>query len=290
MELQIAIFAANLRTMKLTLGFSTCPNDTFIFDAWVNKKIDTEGLETETILTDVEDLNKRAFNHEIDITKLSAGAFFQVAGQYLALLSGSAMGRRNGPLLIGKAGCNYKIPEHGIVAIPGIHTTANLLFALFFPELVFKREMLFSAIEDAVLNEKVVAGVIIHESRFTFEKRGLVKIADLGELWERKTGLPVPLGVIAVSNALPGEIQRKVNRVLKRSIEFALAHPDSSKEYVKKYAISTDDSIVDKHIGLYVNQFTVDMGQEGKEALRRLSEVASENRIVDKVVDNYFIE
>jgi 1,4-dihydroxy-6-naphthoate synthase len=275
--------------MKLTLGFSTCPNDTFIFDAWVNKKIDIEGLEAETILTDVEDLNKRAFNHEIDITKLSAGAFFQVAGQYSALSSGSAMGRRNGPLVIGKAEC-LKISKNGIIAIPGIHTTANLLFTMFFPELGLKREMLFSEIEDAVLNEEVVAGVIIHESRFTFENKGLVKIADLGELWEKKTGLPVPLGVIAANNSLPDEIKSKANRILRRSIEFALEHPDSSKDYVRKFANNSDDSIVDKHIRLYVNQFTVDMGREGKEALRKLFEVASEYRIVDKAVDNYFID
>lgn len=276
--------------MKLKLGFSTCPNDTFIFDAWVNNKIDIEGLETETILTDVEDLNKRAFNHEIDITKLSAGTFFQVTGLYRALMAGSAMGRGNGPLVIGKAGCSQKISEHGTVAIPGIHTTANLLFTLFFPELVLKKEMLFSAIEDAVLNEEVAAGVIIHESRFTFEKRGLIKIADLGELWENKTGLPVPLGVIAVSNSLPVDLQQKVNRVLRRSIEFALTHPDSSKPYVKEYANIPDDAIIDRHIGLYVNQFTISMGREGKDAIVRLFEVSSGKEIVHKTVDNYFIE
>jgi len=275
--------------MKLTLGFSTCPNDTFIFDAWVNKKIDIEGLEANAILTDVEDLNKRAFHQEIDITKLSVGAFFQVTGQYSALTSGSALGRKNGPLVIGKAECQ-KISEHGIIAIPGIHTTANLLFTHFFPELVLKREMLFSEIEDAVLNDEVVAGVIIHESRFTFEKKGLVKIADLGELWENKTGLHVPLGVIAVSKSLPDEIKRKANRVLRRSIEFALTNPDSSKNFVRKFACSMDNTIVDKHINLYVNQFTIDLGLEGKEAIRRLSEVASANRIVDKIVDNFFID
>lgn len=275
--------------MTLTLGFSTCPNDTFIFDALVHKKIDTEGLDFKVVLADVEELNRNAFAGNIDITKLSYHAFATVAGNYKLLNSGSALGYKNGPLLI----ANRKIATSEMaglsVAIPGKHTTANLLFSIFFPQVKAKREFLFSNIEEAILDGKVDAGLIIHENRFTYEKKGLVKIVDLGERWEAKTGSPIPLGGIAIHRKYPIEIQQSINRVLKRSIEFALDNPSESSEYVRCNAQELEAGVVQKHIGLYVNNFTVDLGETGKNAVRTLYKKAVEEKIITSIPDDIFV-
>ena len=192
--------------MKLTLGFSPCPNDTFIFDALVNKKIDTEGLEFEPLLEDVETLNQWALQAKLDITKLSFPAFFQSLDDYVLLNAGSALGKGVGPLLISKSEVSpdevrVKKPEvnEKTIALPGINTTANLLFSFAFPEAQQKKFMIFSAIENAVLNDETDLGVIIHENRFTYQQKGLHKILDLGEYWEEKMKAPIPLGGIAIS-------------------------------------------------------------------------------------------
>lgn len=275
--------------MKLTLGFSTCPNDTFIFDAMVNGRIDTEGLEFTLLLADVEELNKRAFNCELDITKLSYHAYAYVSENYILLDSGSALGNNNGPLLISK----YKIYPDELssvkIAIPGKYTTANLLMGIAYPEAVNKFEYNFSQIEEAILSKEVDAGVIIHENRFTYKEKGLQKITDLGEYWETKTHLPIPLGGIAVKRDLPLYIQQKVNRVLQKSVEFALQNNKESYAFVKRYAQELKDEVIQKHIRLYVNSFTVNIGDNGKEAVTTLYNEATKNKIIPVINKQIFL-
>lgn len=275
--------------MNLSLGFSTCPNDTFIFDAMIHQKVDTEGLKFEPVLADVEELNRNAFAGNIDVTKLSYHAFAYIAENYKLLTSGSALGYKNGPLLIGK----HKIYPDEVadlkVAIPGKYTTANLLFSIVFPSVKEKMEYLFSDIEEAILDGEVDAGVIIHENRFTFEKKGLKKIVDLGEDWEEKTKMPIPLGGIVINRKFDIQLQQKVNRIMKRSVEFALANPNSGYGFVKKYAQEMDDDVIQKHIGLYVNNFTVDLGEKGRNAVKTLFERAAEERIINKVEHDIFV-
>jgi 1,4-dihydroxy-6-naphthoate synthase len=275
--------------MKLSLGFSTCPNDTFIFDAMVHQKVDTEGLEFEPVLADVEELNRNAFAGKIDITKLSYHAFAYVAENYNLLTSGSALGYKNGPLLISKRKI-YNDEVTGLkVAIPGKYTTANLLFSIVFPSVNQKKEYLFSDIEEAILDGEVDAGVIIHENRFTFEKRGLKKIIDLGEDWEEKTKNPIPLGGIVINRKFDVQLQQKVNRVMKRSVEFALANPGSGYRFVKNYAQELNDDVIQKHIGLYVNNFTLDLGEKGKNAVKTLLKRAADENIIKYVEHDIFV-
>lgn len=276
--------------MKLSLGFSTCPNDTFIFDAMIHQKVDTEGLNFDVLLADVEELNKNALNSSIDITKLSYYAYNYVATNYKLLSSGSALGYKNGPLLISKHRIYPDEVSDLRVAIPGKYTTANLLFGIVYPDVKEKKEYLFSDIEDAILDNEVDAGVIIHENRFTFEKKGLKKIIDLGEDWEQKTGKPIPLGGIVVHRKFDNETHLKINRVLKRSIEFAFENPESSYEYVKRYAQELNDEVIKKHINLYVNNFTIDLGTIGKEAVMTLYERAKKEKIIEELPDNIFVK
>jgi len=275
--------------MKLTLGFSTCPNDTFIFDAMIHKKVDTEGLEFDVVLADVEELNRNAFTGNIDVTKLSYHAFAYIANNYKLLTSGSALGYKNGPLLISKRKIYREEIADLKVAIPGKYTTANLLFSIAFPKVKEKKEYLFSDIEEAILDGEVDAGVIIHENRFTFEKKGLKKIIDLGEDWEEKTKSPIPLGGIVIQRKFDLETQQKVNRVLKRSVEFALANPNSSYRFVKNYAQEMNDDVIWKHIDLYVNNFTVDLGEIGKKAVKILFDRAISGKIIEPVQDDIFV-
>ena len=255
--------------MKLTLGFSPCPNDTFMFDALVHAKVDTEGFEFEVVMEDVEALNQRALNNDLDVTKLSYHAFLHCVQDYALLNSGSALGRNCGPLLIQQKG-NSPITANSKIAIPGKNTTANLLLSIAFPHLQNKEEMLFSDIEQAVIDGRVVAGLIIHENRFTYQEKGLEKIQDLGEFWETETGLPIPLGGIVVKRDLPLEVQQKVQRVLKRSVQFSFNHPKSAKEYIRCYAQEMDEQVMYEHIKLYVNDFSLDLGEEGKHAVEEV--------------------
>ena len=255
--------------MKLTLGFSPCPNDTFMFDALVHAKVDTEGLEFEVVMEDVEALNQRALNNDLDVTKLSYHAFLHCVQDYVLLNSGSALGRNCGPLLIQQKG-KTPLTADSKVAIPGKNTTANLLLSIAFPYLQNKEEMLFSYIEQAVIDGHVDAGLIIHENRFTYQEKGLEKIQDLGAFWETETGLPIPLGGIVVKRDLPLEVQQKVQRVLKRSVQYAFDHPKSAKEYIRCYAQEMDEQVMYEHIKLYVNDFSLDLGVEGKQAVEEV--------------------
>jgi 1,4-dihydroxy-6-naphthoate synthase len=258
--------------MKLTLGYSPCPNDTFIFDAMVHGKIDTEGLEFEVSLADVEELNRRAFAGTLDISKLSYHAYTALTDKYILLRSGSALGNNCGPLLV----ATRKIAKEDVsalqIAIPGKFTTANFLLSFAFPKADKRSEMLFSDIEAAVLSGKVDLGVIIHENRFTYHERGLIKIMDLGEHWEQSTGLPIPLGGIVARRSMDAELIQKINRVLHRSIEFAFANPDASREYVSEHAQEMSYEVMQKHIALYVNHYSLDLGEKGEAAVNKLFE------------------
>lgn len=275
--------------MRLSLGFSPCPNDTFIFDAMVHGRIDTEGLQFDYFLTDVEELNKKALTADVDITKISYHAYAYVAENYLILDSGSALGHRNGPLLISKRRIGIDELPKLKVAIPGKYTTANLLFSIAWPDIVNKKEYLFSKIEDALLSEEVDAGLIIHETRFTYYKRGLHKLADMGEYWETMTGLPIPLGAIVIKRSIPDDIAQKVNRVLRRSLEYAYKDSFASYDFVAGNAREMDSTVMNNHIKLFVNEFTIDLGLRGREAIIELFRIAREKGVLPVLPERIFL-
>jgi 1,4-dihydroxy-6-naphthoate synthase len=275
--------------MKLTLGFSPCPNDTFIFDAMVHGRIDTEGLEFDYFLADVEELNRRAFAGNVDITKMSYFAYAYAAENYLILDSGSAIGRKNGPLLISKRPINPDELSDKLIAIPGKYTTANLLLSIAWPDALNKKEYLFSDIESALLNDKVDAGLIIHETRFTYYKKGLLKIADMGEYWEKLTNLPIPLGAIVINRSVPHKIALKVNRILKRSLEYAYRDSIASFDFVVGNAREMDRNVMNSHIKLFVNDFTLQLGIEGRAAIEKLFDVAREKKIIPAMPERIFL-
>jgi 1,4-dihydroxy-6-naphthoate synthase len=281
--------------MKLTLGFSPCPNDTFIFDALIHGKIDTEGLTFEVCFDDVETLNQKAMNGELDITKLSFHAFAHVANQYALLDAGSALGFGVGPLLICKKENIDHVAEqlelqnpNLTVGIPGKYTTANFLLGVAYPQLTQKRELVFSDIEDALLSGAIDLGLIIHENRFTYQDKGLHKVVDLGNYWEELTQCPIPLGGIVVNRNLDDEVQQKVNRLVRKSVEFAFAHPKSALDFIRAHAQEMEESVMYKHIELYVNDYSVDLGQVGKKAINTLFAMATERQVIPAIeVDLY---
>jgi 1,4-dihydroxy-6-naphthoate synthase len=259
---------------KFSIGFSPCPNDTFIFDALVNKKIDTGNMEFEPVLEDVETLNRWAIEGKLDITKISYGVWPAIQRDYSLLNSGSALGKGVGPLLISRREMpNYKsqITELS-VALPGEHTTANLLFSMAFPGARNKKFMTFSAIEDAVLKGETDCGVIIHESRFTYEQKGLHKLIDLGDYWEQQTGLPIPLGGIVMKKEFNSEAINKVDALVRKSLEFAFSNYPSLPDYVRMHSQEMEESVMRKHIDLYVNDFSLQLGDEGRRAIEQLTQ------------------
>lgn len=274
---------------KLTLGFSPCPNDTFIFDAMVHGRIDTEGLEFDYFLADVEELNRKAFASEVDITKMSYHAYAYVAENYLILDSGGALGHRNGPLLISKDNSGTFGMESKKIAIPGKFTTANLLFSIAWPEAKNKIEYLFSDIEQALLNDEVDAGLIIHETRFTYKKMGFHKLADMGEFWEEYTGLPIPLGAIVINKNIPEDIALKVNRIIRRSLEYAYKDSFASYDFVAGNAKEMDSTVMNNHIKLYVNEYSLDLGNKGREAIYTLFRIASEKGVIPQIPSRIFL-
>ena len=277
--------------MKLSLGFSPCPNDCFMFDAIVNRRIDLESLEFSIRMADVEALNKAAFAGQADVTKLSYHAYAYCTRDYVLLDAGSALGRNCGPLLISKRSIAVEEVAAGTlaIAIPGRYTTANFLLGLAFPAALNKSELLFSDIEAAVLDGRFDAGLIIHENRFTYAAKGLTKIIDLGEFWEGETGAPIPLGGIVVNRSLPGEVQRAVNRVLRRSVEYAFAHRAASLPFVREHAQEMSEEVMYRHIDLYVNAYSVDLGVEGKRAVELLFARAAGTGIIPDVKQSLFI-
>jgi 1,4-dihydroxy-6-naphthoate synthase len=279
--------------MKLTLGFSPCPNDTFIFDALIHHKIDTEGLEFEVSYDDVETLNQKALKGELDITKLSFHAFAYVANQYALLDAGSALGFGVGPLLISKNNLNdseLQTPNSQLkIGIPGKYTTANFLLGIAYPHLLNKQELVFSEIESALINEQIDLGLIIHENRFTYQDKGLTKIVDLGDYWEKLTGCAIPLGGIVINRNLDREVQLKVNRLIRQSVEFAFAHPKSGIDFIRQHAQAMEESVMYKHIELYVNKYSINLGEEGRKAVDTLFKLAQERNIIPAIQENLYI-
>lgn len=262
--------------MKFTIGFSPCPNDTFIFDALVNNLIDTESFDFEVLLEDVQTLNIWAMSNKLDISKISYGVLPLILKNYLVLKSGGALGEGVGPLLIAKKPKNVLSSIKNLsVAIPGENTTANLLFSYAFPGVINKKFLVFNQIEDAVLTGKADAGVIIHENRFTYQERGLIKLMDLGEFWEKKTQLPIPLGGIIVKREFDPEVQQKLERLIRKSVEYSFNNYPIISPFVSKNSQEMSEDVMRKHINLYVNYFSKDIGEKGKAAVDKLLEVFS---------------
>jgi len=260
--------------MKLTLGFSPCPNDTFIFDALVNNKIDTGGLSFEVVLEDVQTLNKWAMEGRLDASKISYGVLPLVLDEYVVLNAGGALGKGVGPLLITKEeGINPSLIAGKSIALPGENTTAHLLFSLAYPEAKNKRFMIFSDIENAVVDNKVDLGVIIHENRFTYMQKGLKKVTDLGEYWEKETHSPIPLGGIVMKRTFDTVLQKKLDALIKESVEYAFNNYPLLADYVKQHSQEMEETVMRQHIDLYVNNFSIQLGPEGKTAVKKLLSV-----------------
>lgn len=281
--------------MKLTLGFSPCPNDTFIFDALIHHKIDTEGLEFEVFFYDVETLNKKVFRSELDISKISYHAYAYALENYILLNSGSALGFGVGPLLISKnpalnLDTVLKNSQNLKVAIPGKYTTANFLLGLAVPNLNDKVLYSFSDIEGALLRGEVDLGLIIHENRFTYQDKHLHKVIDLGDFWEERTASPIPLGGIVINRKIDLETQYKVDRVLRKSVEYAFANPKSGIDFIKLHAQEMDEAVMYKHIDLYVNEFSVDLGQEGRRAIQTLFDHALALKTIPTIHQKLFLD
>ncbi|MFD2969385.1 1,4-dihydroxy-6-naphthoate synthase [Sphingobacterium bambusae] len=289
--------------MKLTLGFSPCPNDTFIFDALIHHKIDTEGLEFDVQYQDVETLNQQAFSGTLDITKLSYHAFAYAAKDYELLDAGSALGFGVGPLLIakdeklaarlqaildGKAELSTEDSKLR-VGIPGKYTTANFLLGLALPALQDKIALVFSDIEQALLEERIDLGLIIHENRFTYQDKGLHKVVDLGDYWERTTGSPIPLGGIVIKRSLDPQLKLRVNELIRKSVQYAFAHPKSSVDYVRSHAQEMEEEVMYKHIELYVNRYSENLGDEGRRAIQQMFDKALDLSIIPSSTQSLFL-
>lgn len=288
--------------MKLTLGFSPCPNDTFIFDALIHHKIETEGLDFEVEYHDVETLNHHAFNSKLDITKLSYHAFAYAIEDYELLDAGSALGFGVGPMLITKDPllaeelsqyAGKQLPERFAnlrVGIPGKFTTANFLLGLAYPDLQNKVELVFSDIEKSLLDGSIDVGLIIHENRFTYQERGLYKIKDLGDFWEQTTNSPIPLGGIVIRRDLPQETKERVNRLIHDSVAFAFANPKSGLEYIRSHAQEMEESVMYKHIELYVNQYSSDLGEVGRKAVQQMFDKALDLKLIPNTEKQIFLK
>lgn len=276
--------------MKCSLGFSPCPNDTFIFDALVNRKIDSGDLSFDVVLEDVQTLNEWAIAGKLDITKLSYGVLPLVLEQYILLNSGSALGRGVGPLLITNKDQGMMHVEDNLIAIPGEHTTAHLLFSLAYPHAKKKVFLRYDKIEEFVLSERGL-GVIIHENRFTYQDKGLHKITDLGDYWEKHTGRSIPLGGIVIKRSLPVTIQETIDRLIRESIEYAYRHHHAElTDYVKKHSQEMSEAVMRQHIDLYVNKYSINLGEEGRTAVNKLLEVYKQDHPGIHLRDDVFLD
>ncbi len=269
--------------MRVSLAYSPCPNDTFMFHAMVEGLVDTEGISFDVILSDVEDLNLRAVSGTYDISKMSYHGWFNVMESYRMLESGSALGYDCGPLCVCRAGNQAAVssevpgdvvtpPKTLRVAIPGKYTTGALLYDLAFEGRGIKVPMLFSDIGRSVLSGECDVGVLIHESRFTYAEQGLELVCDLGSWWHRISGAPIPLGGIATKRNLGEEFAQKIERVLRRSITFAMKHPEASGSYVAAHAQEISEDVLKRHIEMFVNKYSLSLGDEGLRAVRLLKD------------------
>ena len=278
---------------SLTLGYSPCPNDTFIFYALIHDKIDTKNLKFKETLLDVETLNQKALHTELDLTKISYHAFGHMRKNYCLLRAGGALGRGCGPLVIAKNEYAMEELRGKKIAIPGKLTTAYLLLQLYNPDFRLQTsdllEMPFDKIIDAVAKEEVDAGVIIHESRFTYPSYGLKQIIDLGEWWEKQTGHPIPLGGIIAKRSLGEGLNKKINKTIKSSIEYAFSNRSEPMDYIKKHSQELSDEVINQHINLYVNNYSLNVGQDGEKAVIALLSRAEEAGIIPKVKQEIFV-
>ena len=254
--------------MRLKLSISPCPNDTFMFHALVHGLVDCEGLEFDVEYHDIEELNRAAMAAEPDVSKISCAVLPALKRDYAMLDSGAALGRGNGPLLVKRKGFQGELKR---VAVPGEYTTANALVSGLFPLIDELSPVLFSEIAEAVERGDFDGGVLIHEGRFVYERRNLELVADLGVEWERMTDLPLPLGGIVVRRELGDDVRGRVERTLRRSIEYAFANPSASRDYVKAHARELEDDVIDKHIALFVNEFSLSLGEQGRHAIAYLT-------------------
>lgn len=283
--------------MTLKLGFSPCPNDTYIFDALVNNKIGTEGISFEVIMEDVQTLNEMAIQGTIDISKISYGSLPLVLDKYVLLNAGGALGMGVGPLLISSVPLPAPAVNNCTIAIPGKHTTAHVLFSLAYPEATNKVFIRYDEIEDFVLSgprsleniNAVKLGVIIHENRFTYEQKGLVKITDLGEFWETETGLPVPLGGIVAKRSLDTGVKKTVDKLIRESLAYSRANNTTMSDFIKNNAQEMSNEVMQMHIDLYVNDFTTDLGEQGKAAVRKFLQVHTSINKIPVNLDDIFI-
>jgi len=274
----------------LSLGYSPCPNDTFIFHALVHGMVAAEGLSFEPRLEDVETLNRLAMEAVLDVTKVSYGAIPHLVRDYVLLRSGGALGRGCGPLVVARRDIDTAELAGMRIAIPGRSTTANLLLRLFAPDAAPGIEVVYSDIMPAVARGEVDAGLIIHESRFTYPQHGLVKVVDLGEWWERTTGLPIPLGGILARRDLGADTILAIHDAIRRSVEHAFADPAASRPYVRAHAQEMDDAVTQQHIDLYVNQFSADVGPDGERAIRELFARARAAGVIADDVPSPFLD
>jgi 1,4-dihydroxy-6-naphthoate synthase len=255
--------------VKLTFGFTPCPNDAFAFHALVHGLVPAP-FETEPVLLDIEELNRRAASAELQLTKLSFGAAAAAGDRYRLLRSGAALGRGVGPLVVARERGSLEEAAAGRIAVPGRETTAFLLFRLAAPALGEVVELRYDRILDAVAAGEVDAGLIIHESRFTYAEHGLVAVADLGEWWEGETALPVPLAGIFARSDLEPQVVDAAEAAIRASVEYAFANPEASRDYVRSLSHELSDEVCAAHIALYVNEHSVDIGDEGLTAIDRL--------------------
>lgn len=276
---------------NIKVGLSPCPNDTFMFDALLHNKINLEDCVFTPVMEDVQQLNERAMRGELEVTKMSFFAYTKVAQEYKILNAGSALGKNCGPILISKK----VIDKHSDISqlkvcIPGANTTANLLLNIFYPQIQNKTAILFSDIEQAVLNGDYDAGLIIHENRFTYQQKGLHKIVDLGEVWQQATGFHIPLGCIVVKRNLNENLQKKIDKLLYKSVKYAFSHPDSVMNFVRQHAQEMDDAIMKQHIVLYVNNFSIDLGSQGKAAIAHLFKKGQEVGLISDLPNDIFVQ
>lgn len=275
---------------NLRLAFSPCPNDTFIFDGLVNRRFD-HPFAIEVEFHDVEILNQMAEEAKADVIKVSIAQVPAVSAHYQVLSSGAALGFGCGPLLVTREGFLHADPDiNKVVFIPGERTTANLLLSTFYPQLKRKEACLFSDVGNRVMAQPGTSGLLIHEKRFTYQQDGLIKLADLGGLWESRFGMPVPLGCILIKRSLEHELKVKFQESLRRSVEMALSNPDVSTAFVAAHASDMDPEVQRSHIDLYVNRFSVDLGKEGKAAIRQLYRVGISSGVLSLPTEPLFLD
>lgn len=277
--------------MNIHIGLSPCPNDTFMFDAWINSRIECpHEYRFDFYFADIKTLNELAEKREPEVTKISVFTAGHFLNDYELLTSGTAIGYKNGPIIISKRKIYPDEIPYVKIGVPGFNTTANLLLQLFYKPLQLPNEYFFNEIEEVVLSNEVDAGVIIHETRFTYQKKGLQQIVDLGEKWESVYALPLPLGAIAVKRSLPREIKKMINQLMFQSVRHATLYPEQSVEFIKHHAQETSADVIRQHIELYVNDFSLNLNEHGKAAIKKMFQEGNKLGLIPLSEQNIFID